>query len=412
VGRIPSPETRIVFPADEVARLTGLAVDADEIGRILRSLGFTVVHQPGSNALDVTAPSWRPDIFGKADLVEEVVRIVGVDQIAPQPLPAPAEPLGMPVLTPLQRRTRQAKRALAASGLVEAVTWSFVSRREAELFGEGRPPIPLANPISSDLSDMRPSLLPGLIAAARRNAARGMSDIALFEVGQIFRGETENDQRVAAAAIRKGTATPRGEGRHWAGAALPASAYDAKADLMGLLASLGVATGGLQIVAGGTAAFHPGRSALLRFGPKTRVGAFGELHPRVLAALDVGGPIVGFEIILDELPPAKAKATKAKPRLDLPELMPLQRDFAFVVDRSVEAGDIVKAALGAERSLISDIVIFDVYVGQGVPEGKKSVGIAATIQPRDHTLTDAEIEVVAAKIVADVGKKTGATLRG
>ena len=171
-------------------------------------------------------------------------------------------------------------------------------------------------------------------------------------------------------------------------------------------------TGGLQIGPGGSAAFHPGRSGTLRVGPKTIVGIFGELHPRVHAALDVGGPIVGFELVLDDIPPPKSKSTKAKARLDLAELMPLQRDFAFIVDRAVEAGDIVKAALGADRSLISDIAVFDIYAGEGVPEGKKSVAIAATIQPRDHTLTDAEIEAIAAKIVTDVGKKTGAALRG
>ena len=413
VGAIPTPDTRILFPESEVGRLTGLDISTSEIKSILDALGFDLARADGNaDTLSVRAPSWRPDVFGKADIVEEIVRIAGLDRVAPRPLAPLTDAVGAAILTPLQKRTRQAKRALAASGLVEAVTWSFVSRREAELFADGRPALALANPIAADLSDMRPSLLPGLIAAARRNAARGTADLGLFEVGQIFRGDGETDQRIAAAAIRKGTASPRGAGRHWSGASEPVSVFDAKADVMALLVALGVATGGLQTVPGGSPAFHPGRSAILRFGPKNVVGVFGELHPRVLAALDIAGPVVGFEVILDDIPAPKSKPTKAKARLDLAELMPLQRDFAFIVDNAVEAGDIVKAALGADRSLITDIVVFDVYAGQGVPEGKKSVAIAATIQPRDHTLTDAEIEVVAAKIVADVGKKTGAALRG
>jgi phenylalanyl-tRNA synthetase beta chain len=411
-GAIPQPDTRIVFPKGEVMRLTGLDIAGEEIAGILQALGFELAQEEKDlDTLFVKAPPWRPDIFVKADLVEEVVRIAGIDRVEPRPLHR-VETVSTAILTPLQKRSRQAKRALAASGLVEAVTWSFVSRREAELFADGRPALALANPIAVDLSDMRPSLLPGLIAAARRNAARGASDIGLFEVGQIFRGDGETDQRIAAAGIRKGTASVRGAGRHWSGGATSVDTFDAKSDAMALLATLGVPTGGLQIVSGGSSAFHPGRSATLRFGPKTIVGTFGELHPRVLEALDVDGPLVGFEVILDDIPAPKSKPTKAKARLDLAELMPLQRDFAFIVDRAVEAGDIVKAALGADRSLISDIVVFDVYAGQGVPDGKKSVAIAATIQPRDHTLTDAEIEVIASKIIADVVKKTGAALRG
>lgn len=412
-GTIPDPSTRIVFPESEVMRLTGLDVSANDIKRILESLGFELARSTGnSDTLFVKVPSWRPDVFGKADLVEEIIRIVGVDRVEPRPLAPLTEEVAKAILTPLQRRTRQAKRALAANGLVEAVTWSFVSRHEAALFADGRPDLALANPIAADLSDMRPSLLPGLIAASRRNAARGLPGVALFEVGQVFRGDRETDQLTAAAAVRMGTASARGAGRHWSGAAARVDAFDAKADALNLLAALGVPTGGLQVVPGGAAAFHPGRSASLRFGPKNVIGTFGELHPGVLDALDVEGTAIGFELILDSIPFPKAKATRSKPRLDLPELMPLHRDFAFIVDRGVEAGDIVKAALGADRALVSDIVVFDVYDGKGVPEGRKSVAIAATIQPRDHTLTDAEIEALASKIVADVGKKTGAILRG
>ena len=292
------------------------------------------------------------------------------------------------------------------------MTWSFVSQRQAELFGEGRAPLPLANPIAADLSHMRPSLLPGLVAALGRNAARGHGDLALFEVGQVFLGMGEGDQRVAATAVRGGTARPAGSGRHWSGPASDVDVFDAKADAIALLATLGVPTGGLQVVPGAGPAFHPGRSAMLRFGPKTVIGRFGELHPRVLAALDVDGPIVGFEVILDDIPAQKSKPTKARAKLDLPDFMPLERDFAFTLDATVEAGDVVRAVAGADKALIVDVVVFDVYTGIGVPDGKKSVAVTATLQPRQKTLTDTEIEAVAQKIVADVGRKTGAVLRG
>ena len=412
-GAIPPADTRIVFPQSEVLRLTGLDVPPAEIEKILEALGFDIARSDANaELLFVKVPSYRPDVSGKADLVEEIVRIAGLDRVVARPLSPAGEGLPAAMLTPLQRRTRQAKRALAASGLVEAVTWSFVSRLQAELFGNGLPPLALANPIAADLSDMRPSLLPGLVGAVARNAARGYGDVGLFEVGQIFRGDRESDQRVAAAAVRAGSATVRGSGRHWSGSAPAAGVYDAKADALAMLAALGVPTGGMQTVAGATSAFHPGRSMTFRFGPKNVLGYAGELHPRMLAALDVDGPIAAFEIVLDDIPAAKARATKAKPRLDLSDFMPLTRDFAFIVDRPVEAGEIVKAAQAADRSLVAEVNVFDIYAGQGVPEGKKSVAVAVTLQPREKTLTDAEIEAVAAKIVADVANKTGAILRG
>ncbi len=412
-GAVPEPDIRILFYESEVQRLTGLELASREISAILVSLGFDVERTSGNaDRSFVTVPSWRPDVTGKADLVEEVVRIAGLDRIVPTPLAKANEAVAAAILTPLQKRTRQTKRALAASGLVEAVTWSFVSREQAALFADGRPALSLANPIAADLSDMRPSLLPGLVAAVGRNAARGFGDIGLFEVGQIFLGDRDTDQRIAATAVRAGTMKITGSGRHWSGAAGAVDVQDAKADAMGLLAALGVPTGGLQVVAGAGTAFHPGRSGTLRFGPKTIIGRFGELHPRVLAAMDVAGPIVGCEIILDDIPAPKSRATKAKPRLELSDFMPLQRDFAFIVDQTVEAGDIVRAASGADRALIADVVVFDIYAGQGVPAGKKSVAVAATIQPRDRTLTDGDIEALTSKIVADVGRKTGAVLRG
>jgi phenylalanyl-tRNA synthetase beta chain len=412
-GKIPQKDQRIAFPWSEVKRLTGLELEPSEMAGILEKLGFELANSPGnSDHIVVRVPSFRPDIEGKADLVEEIIRIAGLERVQPQPLPRIGEQVTKPLLTPLQKRVRTAKRALAASGLVESVTWSFISHGQAEIFGGGTPELALANPIAADLSDMRPSLLPGLVSAARRNADRGHGDVALFEVGQIFLGPGETDQRIAAAAIRRAGAKPSGTGRHWSAAAGVVDPFDAKADALALLSALGVAVGSVQIVPGGPAWLHPGRSATLQFGPKTKIGAFGELHPRALEALDADGPFVGFELVLDDIPLPKSRPTKARAKLELPELMPVQRDFAFLVDRSVAAAEVVKAAQGADRALVSSVEIFDVYEGKGIPEGKKSLAISVTLQPRDKTLTEAEIDAVASKIVAEVAKKTGANLRG
>jgi phenylalanyl-tRNA synthetase beta chain len=398
------PKRAIDFPYSEVKRLLGVDIPQREGEAILERLGFAL--RDGK----AIVPSWRPDVEGKADIVEQIVRVAGLDRVPPAPLPRLNEGVPPPVLTPLQKRTRLAKRALSALGLREAVTWSFIAKPAAELFGGGKRELALANPIAADLSDMRPSLVPGLVAAAERNARRGFADVALFEVGQIFFGAGENDQRVAAAAVRRGFAKASGEGRHWTGGG-SVDAYDAKSDALALLATLGVAANAVQIAPGGPAFLHPGRSATLQFGPKTKAGWFGELHPNALEALDAEGPLVAFEIVLDAIPPAKARPTKAKPKLERSEFMPVSRDLAFVVAETAPAGDILKAALAADRALIAAADVFDVYRGPGVPEGHKSVAIAVTLQPRDRTLTDAEIEAAIAKVVAEVGKKTGAALR-
>jgi phenylalanyl-tRNA synthetase beta chain len=409
-GKVPEDKLVIEFPWSEVPRLSGLDVQPSESEQILKKLGFGL--QGSGERVSVTAPSWRPDIEGKADLVEEVIRIAGVDRIKPKPLPRLEDTVAKPILTLIQKRTRLARRALAVRGLVEAVTWSFIARSEAELFGGGDGRLALANPIAAELSDMRPSLLPGLMKAAQRNADHGLSDVALFEVGQTFASDEPEGQSIKAAAVRRGTARAEGIGRHWDGGAQSVDAFDAKADVLALLAALGIPSGGLQIVAGGPAWFHPGRSGTLQFGPKNVVGAFGEVHPKVLKALDLKGPLVAFELNLDALVPPKAKPTKMKPKLNLPDFQPLTRDFAFVVGRDVAAGDIVKAAQGAERQLIVGVDVFDIYEGTGIDPDKKSVAIAVTLQPTEKTLTDVEIEAVSAKIVGEVSKKTGAVLRG
>src|SRR3954451_15165243 len=409
-GRVPDDDRIIDFPWTEVRRLSGLDVPRPESKVILESLGFHI--SGAGDRVKVAPPSWRPDIEGKADLVEEVIRIAGVDRIEPKPLPRIEAAVAKPILTPIQRRTRLAKRTLASRGLVEAVTWSFIGRDEAVLFGGGDKRLALANPIAADLSDMRPSLLPGLIKAAQRNADRGFGDVALFEVGQCFLSDEPEGQVIKAAAVRRGTARAEGVGRHWDGGAVPVDAFDAKADALALLTALGVPTGGLQIAPGGPDWLHPGRSGTLRFGPQNAIGAFGEIHPRVLKALDLKGPLVAFEITLDRLPLPKHRPTKMKPRLALSEFQPVTRDFAFVVGRDVAAGDILRAAQGAERALIAGMNVFDVYEGPGIEADKKSVAIAVTLQPAQKTLTDAEIDAVSAKIVAEVAKRTCGVLRG
>jgi phenylalanyl-tRNA synthetase beta chain len=407
-GSAEAPERVIDFPLSELPRLAGLAVPLPEMRRVLERLGFFVAGQ--GERIKVAVPSWRADVEGKADLVEEVVRIVGVERVPSTPFDRGEAPR-KPVLTPIQLRTRKAKRALAARNLVEAVTWSFIAKAQAELFGGGKPELALANPIAADLSDMRPSLIPGLAAAAQKNADRGLPDVGLFEVGQVFRGDTPADQLMAAAGIRRALARPWGIGRHWSMRDGEVDAFDAKADALAVLTAAGAPAQALQIVPGGPSWFHPGRSGTIQIGPQNVLGHFGEMHPSALEALDVDGPLVAFEVMLERIPEPKAKATRAKPALDLSTLQPVERDFAFVVERNVKAADLVRAAQSADRKLIAGVSLFDVYEGTGIAPGKKSVAIAVTIQPRDKTMTDAEIEALAAKIIAEVGKRTGGVLR-
>lgn len=409
-GDLPDSGHAIDFPWSEVRRLTGLDLPQVEMKLALTSLGFHV--SGAGDRVKVAAPSWRGDVAGKADLVEEILRIAGLDRVPAVPLPRIGGEVIKPVLTVLQKRTRAAKRLLASRGLVEAVTWSFIPHEAATLFGGGGRELVLANPIAAELSDMRPSLLPGLIRAAQANADRGFPDVALFEVGQVFQSDQPEGQIIAAAGLRRGTARLEGVGRHWDAAARPVDALDAKADAMALLSALGVPVGGLQVVAGGVAWAHPGRSAALRFGPKGVIGAFGEVHPTILRALDVKGPLVAFEMHLDALPPPKHRPTRVKPKLVLPAFQPVTRDFAFIVDRAVAAGDLQKTAQNADRALIADVSVFDLYEGPGVEAGRKSVALAVTLQPVEKTLTEAEIEAVGAKIVAEMAKRYGATLRG
>jgi len=406
-GKTFGDDRVIEFPLTEVKRLAGIDVPLPEMRSILNRLGFITAGT--GPVVKIAVPSWRTDVHGKADIVEEIVRIIGVDKVAMTPFERGEEPR-KPVLTPIQLRTRRAKRALAARGMVEAVTWSFIAKPAAELFGGGHSELALANPIASDLSDMRPSLLPGLVAAVQANSDRGFPDTTLFEVGQIFKGDRPEDQLTAASGVRHGFASSLGLGRHWSGSRT-ADALDAKADALAVLAAAGAPVQALQIVPGGASWLHPGRSGTIQIGPQNVLGYFGELHPRALETLGADGPLMAFEVILERIPAAKQKPTRAKPLLELSAFQPVSRDFAFIVDRKVRAGDIVRAAQGVDRKLITDVTVFDVYEGKGIDESKKSIAIAVTMQPREKTMTDQEIDAVGAKIVTEVTKKTGGVLR-
>ncbi|WP_105383697.1 phenylalanine--tRNA ligase subunit beta [Neorhizobium alkalisoli] len=400
------------FPFSEVKRLTGLEVSTEESRQILTRLGFTV--QGSGERVSVTVPSWRPDVDGKADLVEEVMRIHGVDQIKPEPIDKLSS-VNAKILTILQVRTRTAKRALASRGMLEAVTWSFIPEDQAKLFGGGQRELKLANPIAADMSDMRPSLLPGLLTAAQRNADKGFGDVAIFEVSGTYENDKPEGQRRVAGGVRRGTASLNGAGRSWSNAAKgggkPVDVFDAKADALAVVEACGLPMTNVQIEKGAPEWYHPGRSGTIKMGPKVVLGYFGEFHPKTLGSLDVSGALCGFEIFLDAMPEPKKKATRTKPPLELSPFQVVKRDFAFVVGSDVEAGAIVKAATSADRKLITGVNVFDIFEGASLGEGRKSVAIEVLIQPVERTLTDEDFETLTAKIVANVEKTTGGVLR-
>jgi phenylalanyl-tRNA synthetase beta chain len=401
-GVMPDWERSYTLRPDRVRTLTAIDVPATETADILTKLGFGM---SGSGPWTAKVPSWRPDIIGEADLVEEVTRVHGFDHIPTTSLPA-LSATSRPVRTPLQRRAPQARRALAARGMNEAVTWSFLPRRQAERFGGGAEDLRLLNSIDATLDTMRPSILPNLIDAAARNEARGLSDPALFEVGPQYKDASPTGQRTMATGLRHHMAVPR----NWAGPARTVDLFDAKADALAVLAAIG-APDTLSAQPGAPDWYHPGRSGVLKLGDRV-MAYFGELHPEIVAAADLKGPVAAFEVVLDAPPLPKAKASKARPKLVLSPFQPLERDFAFLVDAGVDADKLVRAARTADKALITGARVFDLYAGKGVPDGKKSLAVAVTLQPVERTLTDAEIEAVSNKIVAQVVKATGAVLRG
>jgi phenylalanyl-tRNA synthetase beta chain len=408
-GDAPVAQKTIAFDPAYTKKLAGLDLEETEQLRILTALGFAVAGNAAPYT--ITAPSWRPDIEGAPDLVEEIVRIHGYDT-----LPATS----VPRLHAITRsgesrqttRARKARIALALAGMDECVTWSFMDSTLAKKFisipEAQAKALTLSNPISSEMDFMRPTILPNLIAAAGRNEDRGFPCSALFEVGPVFVSQKPSGQHIHASGVRIGTIGPR----HWSSKETnrAVDAYDAKADAISVLKACGLPAGSGQVTAEAPTYFHPGRSGSIKLGNQV-VARFGEIHPALLEAMKITGPVAAFEVILDAIPTAKAKGT-AKPLLTLSPFQPLTRDFAFIVDTGVEGDAIVRAMRGVDKTLIGDITIFDVYQGKGVEPGKKSVALSVTIQPVQKTLTDAEIEALCAKIIDTVAAKTGGVLRG
>ena len=399
-GRIPDTSRAYRLDAARVQSLVGMSIPESDQRQTLTSLGFRL---EGNMA---HVPSWRPDVQGEADLVEEVARIASLTQLEGRPLPRLTEGLPQPVLSPGQRREAAARRTCAALGYHECVSYSFIDQASAALFGGGGDETRLENPISSDLSHMRPALLPGLLLAAARNQARGFADMALFEVGPAFHGGEPGEQRTMVSGLLVGRTGPKDV--H--GAARAVDLFDVKADAEAVLAAMG-APAKVQILRNGPDWWHPGRHGVICLGPKKVLGIFGELHPRVLAAMDVKGPAMAFTLWPDEVPlPRKSGATR--PALQISDLQAVERDFAFVVDAGVEALTLVNAAMGADKELISDVRVFDEFIGGSLGEGRKSIAITVRMQPRDATLKDKDIEAVGAKVVEKVSKATGGVLRG
>ena len=405
-GDIPRARREVTLRPPRIESLGGIHVEAQKAAGILETLGFET--RGTKDEIAATVPSWRMDIGGEADLVEEVLRVHGYDNI-PVEMPPQPSVIPTPAVTPVQRRAEIARTTLAWQGMEEAVTFSFTDSRHAALFGGVADDLRLANPISSELDVMRPAVLATLIEAAGRNSHRGFPDIALFEIGPQYRNAAPDGQDTVAAGLRAGRLNAA---RHWAESDRPLDAFDAKADALAVLRALEAPADRLQTTTDVPSWYHPGRAGVLRLGPKTALARFGELHPRVLDAFGLRAPVIVFEVFLDALPKPKAKDGKAKPALSLSPFQPVGRDFAFVVDREVPAEQVVRAARSAEKQLLESVELFDVYAGEKMPEGKKSLAITVTLQPRAQTLTEQEIEAVGARIVAKVQKDTGAELRG
>lgn len=399
-GAVPDTTRAYRLDTDRCSSLVGMDIPAETQRATLEKLGFKL---DGDMA---TPPSWRPDVKGEADLVEEVARIESLTKLEPKPMPRMQPGVPKPILTPLQKREQIARRTAAALGYNECVTYSFVDQASAALFGGGDEARRVANPISSEMTHMRPSLLPGLLQAAARNQSRGFADLALFEVGAVFHGGEPEEQELLLTGVRIGHTGPKDP--H--GARRAVDAFDARADAEAVLASLG-APAKVQFPRGAKGWWHPGRSSRITLGPKNVLAAFGELHPKVLRELDIKGPAVAFSVHLAAVPaPRKSGASRAALRIS--DLQAVERDFAFVLDADVEAIAVVNAAQGANKSLIEEVRVFDEFIGGSLGEGKKSLAITVRLQPTDKTLTDEEIETVGQAIVEKVSKATGGVLRG
>ena len=406
VGSEPNWKKTFFLRDSRVEDLGGLKITPKRTQEILEILGFKVAKTKGG--WDVVVPSWRYDVVGEADLVEEVLRINGFDAIPTVAIERETTlPRGAINLT--QDRRSRARRTLASRSMNEIVTFSFLHSDQANLFGGSPDSIKLVNPISTDLNIMRPSILPNLISAASRNIDRGFNDLALFEVGPQYLGENPDDEITVASGIRTSDAIPRS----WNTTTRHVDVFDAKADALSVLNQIGGPAASAQIVQGGPNWYHTGRSGTIQLGPKAILAHFGELHPAVLKAMDTQGPVVGFEIYLDNIPLPKEKfGERTRPDLKLSPLQTVERDFAFIMDITVSAKDLINTALSADKKLISNVKVFDVFRGDPLENNKKSVGITVTLQPIEQTLTDSEIEIVSDKIINKVSERTGGTLRG
>ena len=399
-GAVPDMSRAYRLDTARCSSLVGMDIPEETQRATLEALGFRL---DGDMA---TPPSWRPDINGEADLVEEVARIASLTNLVPKPMPRMRPGVPKPILTPMQRREQMARRTSAALGYNECVTYSFVDQASAALFGGGDEARRVANPISSEMTHMRPSLLPGLLQAAARNQARGFGELALFEVGAVFHGGEPEEQEILLTGVRIGQTGPRDP--H--GARRPVDVFDARADAEAVLAALG-APSRVQFPRGAKGWWHPGRSSRITLGPKIVLAAFGEIHPKILREMDVKGPAVGFSVHLAAIPEPKSTSA-SRPALRISDLQAVERDFAFVVNADVEAINLVNAAQGADKMLIEDVRVFDEFIGGSLGEGKKSLAITVRIQPLDKTLTDEEIDRVGRAIVEKVEKATGGVLRG
>ncbi|PLL14398.1 phenylalanine--tRNA ligase subunit beta [Tabrizicola sp. TH137] len=402
-GAVPDVSRAYRLDPARVISLVGMDIPEAEQRRTLESLGFTL------NGDMATPPTWRPDILGEADLVEEVARVASLTKLVGKPLRRTQPGVPKPILTPLQSREKSARRTLAALGYNECVTYSFIDAEAATLFGGGADAVRVDNPISSEMTHLRPDLLPGLLRAAARNQARGFADLALCEIGPAFQGGEPGEQHLQATGLLVGHSAPRDP----FGSRRPVDVFDAKADAEAVLAALG-APARTQITRKVAAWWHPGRSGVIGLGPNT-LATFGEVHPRILAAMGVKGPAVAFTILVANVPMPKVK-TPTRPALAISDLQAVERDFAFVVDKGVEALTAINAAQGADKALIESVRLFDQFTGDKAEAqmgaGKKSIALTVRLQPTDKTLTEAEIEAVSARIIEKVTKATGGTLRG
>jgi len=398
-GELPDHARAYKLDTDRVQSLVGMEIPADVQRQTLTDLGFVL---DGDMA---HVPSWRPDVLGEADLVEEVARIASLTKLQGKPMPRATAGVPKQILSPLQKREQIARRTTAALGYNECVSYTFIDQKSAQLFGGGSDATMLANPISSEMSHMRPDLLAGLLQAAARNQARGFADMALFEVGPVFHGGEPEEQSLQVAGVLVGRTGPKDV--H--GASRSVDVYDAKADVEAILSALG-APAKVQILRDGDTWWHPGRHGRICLGPKKVLATFGEVHPKVLTQLDVKGPVVAFSIHLQEIPmPRKSSATR--PALELNDLQAVDRDFAFVVDANVDALTLVNAAMGADKAHVVDVRVFDEFIGGSLGDGKKSIAFAVKLQPNDATFTDKDLENISAKIIEKVTKASGGELR-